>query len=205
MMHTMKFVVLGLMLVVLSACAGTVGGIRLGAEKDLKTYSRWLARSLVEQSGGVVGKDTPIVFASLSNTNNLNTSSPLGRIVSDQMMSYFVEKGFDNVSEIRLRRSLYMRESGKGASGEFLLSRDARAIAETREVGAAVTGTYAEGDKRVIVTARLIEIATGKVIAARDVAVPKSSNVRSLIKNDDDASGAANFFSNTEPVQSFSQ
>lgn len=157
---------------------------------------------LMAQTKTTVSKETPIVVATLSNINELETSSPLGRKVSDSVMTYLVKNGYSNVSEIRLRRSLYLRESGQAASGEFILSRDARAIAETREVGAAITGTYAIADNEVLISLRMIEIVSAKVLAAVDFRFPKDSDVEELLKGDSSTGSELNIFS-SDKVPSF--
>lgn len=170
---------------------------------NLSFYSYKAADELISQSSDMVDYDTPIVVATLSNVNKLDTSSPLGRSFSDQMMTRFVEEGFENVSEIRLRRSLYLRESSKAASGEFLLSRDARAIAEARDAGAAVVGTYAVGGNEVLISARLIEVATGKVLSASDVRIPMNSHIEELLDDDADFRNDGRIFSSTSPSMTF--
>ncbi|HCK33505.1 MAG TPA: hypothetical protein DHW10_08195, partial [Rhodospirillaceae bacterium] len=96
------------------------------------------------------------------------------------------------------------RESSKAASGEFLLSRDARAIAEARDAGAAVVGTYAVGGNEVLVSTRLIEVATGKVLSASDVRIPMNSHIEELLDDDADFRNDGRIFSSSQPSLTFS-
>lgn len=169
---------------------------------NLQKKNHRAAKFLIKGANERLALDTPIVVATVSNLNELETSSDLGRVISDHIMTYMVREGYNNVSEIRLRRSLYLREMDERASGEFLLSRDARAIAETRQAGAAVTGTYAVARNEVLVSLRLIEVVSGKVLSSYDYRIPIDSDIERLLADEERVDGAGSFFS-SKPIPSF--
>lgn len=169
---------------------------------NLQKKNHKATKYLISGANNRLSKDTPIVVATLSNLNKLETSSDLGRSIADHVMTYLVRDGFTNVSEIRLRRSLYLREAGEAASGEFLLSRDARAIAETRQAGAAVTGTYAVARNEVLVSLRLLEVVSGTVLSSYDYRIPIDSDIERLLADEERSQGADQFFS-PKPISSF--
>ncbi|MAS87589.1 MAG: hypothetical protein CMH30_06395 [Micavibrio sp.] len=170
---------------------------------DIKAINYRAADALIQSATAAVSSETPIVIATIADTNQLESSSPLGRTISEQVMTRLVQSGYNNVSEIRLRRSLYLRERSANVSGEFLLSRDARAIAEARQAGAAITGTYAAGKDQVLVSLRMIEVATGKILASQDYTIPMDSNVEKLLGDSTGASADNAIFSNTQIYTGF--
>ena len=110
---------------------------------------------------------TPIIVASISDTENLRASSPLGNIVSDLIRTRLVQDGH-HASEVRLRKTLSF---SKGA-GEFLLSRDPGVILPARAASAVVTGTYAASNDRVYFSLKLLSAAEGTIISGADFVVP---------------------------------
>lgn len=143
------------------------------------------ADALIRQSGKVLDPSTPLVVGTLSNVNKMETSSPLGRMIAEQVGARFVQRGF-TVSEVRFRNAINVKESGKDASaaGEYVLSRDTNVLKGEQDVGAIITGTYVEARNEVLVNLRLLDAATSRIIAAHDYRLPKTRDVRSLIDGD---------------------
>jgi hypothetical protein len=72
------------------------------------------------------------------------------------------------VSEIRLRNAV----SFKKGEGEFLLSRDQRALMPPQAASAIVTGTYAPSYDRVYVSIKLLSAADSHIISGADFVIP---------------------------------
>ena len=98
-----------------------------------------------------VRSDTPLIVASIADTQNMETSSALGNIVADMIRTRITQDGY-SASEFRLRNEVNF---SKG-EGEFLLSRNRRALMAAPNAAAIVTGTYAAGYERVYVSIKLV-------------------------------------------------
>jgi TolB-like protein len=133
-----------------------------------------LARALVEHE---FPKDTPIMAASLADIDDLTTSSTFGRIVSEQIASRLAQHGF-RVIEIKLRQaSVYIKKG----EGEFMLSRELKDLGGSREIRAALVGTYAVSGQFVFVSARIVRTEDSTVLAGCDYEIPNDDVTRSMI------------------------
>jgi hypothetical protein len=109
----------------------------------------------------------PFVVASIANVKDVDTSSPLGNIVADMVRTRLVQDGHV-ITEMRLRNAV----SFNSKQGEFLLSRNRRALVPPPQAAAVVTGTYAVGFDRVYVSLKLISATDARIISAADFVVP---------------------------------
>jgi TolB-like protein len=144
---------------------------------DITKLSYGAADKLISQLGGVLTNEHPIIVATLVNINDLENSSPLGRLVSEQVASRFAQGGF-RIIELKLRNKIYMKRS----EGELLLTREVRDIAKQHKARAIIAGTYTESAKQVFVNLKLIDLETTLVTAAVDYVLDKDETVRSLLK-----------------------
>jgi TolB-like protein len=133
---------------------------------DLGTLT-YRAVDLILAAAPQVSGDTPLVVASISDVQNVETAAPLGNIVADMIRTRLVQDGHAT-SEIRLRRAV----SFNRGQGEFLLSRNPRALMAPRNAAGIVTGTYAATFDRVYVSLKLISAADTRIIAGADFVVP---------------------------------
>ena len=116
----------------------------------------------------------PIIVASLVNIDDL-TSSRLGRLMSEQIMTRLVEQGF-TVTELKLRESIYIRHR----EGELMLSREIPEISKKHAAQAVLVGTYAQSINHLYVTIKLVGVADNLVIAAHDYVMPMDAEIRSF-------------------------
>lgn len=122
--------------------------------------------------------DTPIMAASFVNIDNLTTSSTFGRIVSEQMASRLAQHGLRMI-EIKLRQeSVFIKEG----QGEFILSRELKDLSSSREIRAALVGTYAVSTHFVFVSARIVRTDDNSVLAGCDYELPNDEITRSILK-----------------------
>jgi hypothetical protein len=98
-----------------------------------------------------VTADTPIIVFSISDAENVEKSSALGNIVSDMIRTRIVQDGH-LVSEIRLRNAINFNRG----EGEFLLSRNKRALMSAPSAAAVMTGTYAATADTLYVSIKLV-------------------------------------------------
>ncbi len=110
---------------------------------------------------------TPLVVGTISETQNVESTTPLGNIVADMVRTRLAQEG-RNVSELRLRRAVSFRKG----EGEFMLSRTPRALMPPPAAAAMVTGTYAATYDLLYVSLKLVSATDQHIIAGADYAVP---------------------------------
>lgn len=188
--------ILALMLAAsLSACRSgmTADGYQISS-KSLVSYNYAGVDALMAKAGKMVNKNTPMLVGTVGNVNNVETSSTLGRTISEQVSTRLAQKGY-KVAEVKLRQGISVQNGGSmsaASSGEFLLSRDVRNIAGEHKAGAVITGTYSVGADTVLVNLRLIDVRSGNVITGYDYSLPKTADVAAMTWNTQD--GKPSFF-----------
>jgi TolB-like protein len=153
--------------------------------KDLKDYSYDGADDLVSKSRRAFAPSTPILVGTITNVDKLERSSTFGRMITEQISARMTQRGF-SVTELKMRNSVNIKEGLADASesGEYLLSRDIQSISGEHAAGGVVTGTYAVAGSEIYVNLKMINVSTGKLVAATDYAIPLTSNLRELIESD---------------------
>ena len=111
--------------------------------------------------------DTPLIVASIADVRNVESSSPLGNIVADMVRTRIVQNGH-TATEMRLRSAVSFNKD----AGEFMLSRNRRALMPAPSAAAIVAGTYAVSYSKVYVSLKLISATDRHIIAGADFAVP---------------------------------
>jgi len=119
----------------------------------------------------------PFVVATLVNIDQLEQSSTLGRLISEQVASRMTQLGF-SVLELKVRNGVYMKRN----EGELLLTREIKEVASTHNAQAVIVGTYAESATLVHVNLKVVNPSTNVIIAAHDYALPLDKQVSSLIR-----------------------
>lgn len=125
----------------------------------------------------------PVMVTSITDTQMIEKSTPLGNIIADLVRSRLVQSGVA-VSELRLRSAVLMNR--RQGQGEMMLSRNPRALmVRAPDAAAIVTGTYAVGDNDLLVSLKAISATDARIISAADFFLPKYFNVNSLLSGDD--------------------
>lgn len=171
----------------LSACDPTTGlHFNPDVNYNIASGSYTATDRLIMQAGTTLPKNTPLLVGTIADANNLETSSPLGRTVAEQVAARLVQKGY-TVTDVRFRNAINVKQDSRDETqaGEFFLSRDLSVISTQQDVGAVVTGTYVDGADDVLVNLRLIAATTGQIISATDFRMPKTSDVRALTGGDE--------------------
>lgn len=118
----------------------------------------------------------PVLVASMVNLGNLDATSDLGRLASQQVGTRLAQYGM-RVMDVRLRESMLVRRDG-----EFLLSRDARKLLQTYyNAKAAIVGAYTVADENVYFSVRAIDLTSGAILAGYEYFLPNQGEVRSLL------------------------
>lgn len=165
--------------VLLSGCASMSAdkeksSSRRVADQDLVAESYSAADSLLAQVPYLKG--SPMLTGTFVDVSSLEDSSPLGRIVSEQISSRFAQQGYRMV-EMKLRRNVFIKQR----AGEFALSREVRALSQTHNAGGVIAGTYAIGRRNVYVSARVLRPTDNLVVAAYDYVLPLGPDTRALL------------------------
>jgi FlgO protein len=113
-----------------------------------------------------VTANTPLIVASISDAEHVDRSSALGNIVSDMIRTRLAQDGH-TASEIRLRNAISFNRD----EGEFLLSRNRRALMPAPNAAAIVTGTYAIGSDTIYVSLKLVSASDARIISGADFVV----------------------------------
>jgi TolB-like protein len=132
--------------------------------------------TLVQQLEPAFPPGTRIIVTTLVSINQLDSSSPMGRLISEQMANRFTHHDY-NVIEAKTGNRLYVKRN----EGELILTREIREIAQRHNVQLIVTGTYTETPDRVFISLKVIEWDSDLVKAAFDFMLDNDKLVRSLL------------------------
>ncbi len=118
-----------------------------------------------------------MMITTLAHLDNLESTSSLGRLMSEEFATWFASMGY-KVQEIRKGRMLLFAP-GKG---EFLLTRRSN-ILETQNVEASLifAGTYSVTHKHVRFNVKLIHAASNEILAMCSGTAPLGSETRELL------------------------
>lgn len=126
-----------------------------------------------------VSKDSPVLVASMVPLNDYAHTSPLGRLVMQQVGSRLSQYGY-RIIDSRLGRDYVMREH----EGEFMLTRDTAKLLQSEYAAQAVlVGSYTETPRTVFCSLRLLRLDDGAVVSAFEYHLPNRGEVRRLLQS----------------------
>ncbi len=108
------------------------------------------------------------LVGSFVDLNNLASSSPLGRLIAENLM-HELQVRYWKIFEPRLMKNFLINEGG-----EFVLSRDVKQLRDKFNVTGVVAGTYVVSGNSTIVNARVVNIDNGMVISSAQVQIPSN-------------------------------
>lgn len=120
--------------------------------------------------------ESAVIMATVVNIDDIENSSTLGRLISEQVSARFVQAKM-NVIEMKFRENVYIKHN----TGELMLTREIGKIAKTHGVNAVVVGTYAVAKSAVYVNVKIINPSTNVAIAAIDYVLPMNKDVEDMI------------------------
>lgn len=157
--------------------ASTSGGCGSSCVKDadMINTSHHAADQLVSQASYLKNNLNAVLITSVSEITDLDSSSALGLMISEQIGDRFAQHGFP-VIDLRKRHDVKVLRD----TGEFMLSRDIQKISRDHVAGAVLVGTYAVGKKNVIVSTRLVRPDDSRIIASYDFKLPLGPDTKAL-------------------------
>ncbi|MBF0109641.1 MAG: hypothetical protein HQL76_10735 [Magnetococcales bacterium] len=144
---------------------------------DLKMTVYMAADSMINAVHEKMHKRAAILPASFVDEQNMDQTTPLGRLLSRQMSARFTQAGY-RILEVKLRDNLLLQK-GKG---QFLLSDEVAKIRDTHEAHVVLAGSYSVAKNRVFANAQLIRIGDGVILAAEDFSMPLTPDLRRLLQ-----------------------
>lgn len=176
-MRYAKILLLALsMLAGLAGCSTSGGLSRAERESALiaAVYDAVDALVGTQQLSPVIapGGGVRVLVATVVDLNNLDQSSPFGRLLAEQMSSRLAQMGVA-VSELKLGGKLYVSRS----QGELMLSREVKEISASQNADLVLVGTYVEGGSSVYVTLKLVRASDSAISSAFNFSVPKTGNI----------------------------
>lgn len=177
-----KFILSATALVFLAGCANTVP-VKLDP-----TYEEASANKFVSANHDAINKlvagfnlsaaeDKPVLIATVVNVNDMRRSAPLGRTLSEQYASHMVNAGF-NVKELKLRGDVFVKEQ----TGELLLSREIKDIAQSHQAKYVLVGTYSAAASVTYVSLKFVRTEDSRIIRGYDYALPNDKDVSRLLQ-----------------------
>lgn len=119
---------------------------------------------------------TPMLVATVVNVNDLRKTAPLGRTLSEQYASQLAAQGL-LVKELKLRGDIYVREE----TGELMLSRELKDIAQIHSAAMVLVGTYSAAATSTFISLKLVRTDTGQIVRVHDYALPNNADVLKLL------------------------
>jgi TolB-like protein len=150
----------------LAAALLLLGACAAAPQNDFIALSYQAADALLQGARPELPDDATIIYGVFTPVGQPGTSSPFGQMFVELVASRLVQNGV-GVVEVRLRDAIAVREGGP-----YALSDDARDVARRVQARAALSGSYAVTSDYALVTARLIDVATGIVLSSWDKHIP---------------------------------
>ncbi|NJB66955.1 hypothetical protein GGQ74_000595 [Desulfobaculum xiamenense] len=162
------------LLVLVPFCA-IAGGVPDMADSIAASLDAQLVERLGLDEGPARG--TTLIVTTPASLDDLEQSSPLARLLGEEMAGWFVRSGY-SVQDVRKGKNILL----KPGRGELLLTRDVQ-LADNRFVKSAVllTGTYTQTSRNVRFNIRLIHAPSNEVLAMASATLPLTSEVTELL------------------------
>lgn len=128
--------------------------------------------------------NTPIIVATVVDVDNLDASSTMGRMITEQVSSRLATLGYAPF-ELRLPGNLFVR----GPSGELVLNREVTRVAQQHNAPVVVVGTFGRARYTVYVSLKAVQVSNSRILAGNDYAIPITENLRTTVR--DSRQGAA--------------
>lgn len=153
-----------------AGCLGQKGGAQISPQPDtdLIAIHYSIADSLRAAMCMPEVCEHPMLLSSFVLLDDLDRTSPLGRVIPQQIGARLVQHGIQ-VVDVRLRANTLLVRNNQG---EFALSRDLRIINQGVNAYSVLAGTYSVVYGRVYVTAMVLRASDGSVLAALDYTLP---------------------------------
>ncbi|MEO5367342.1 MAG: FlgO family outer membrane protein [Magnetococcus sp. WYHC-3] len=118
----------------------------------------------------------PILVTSFVDLAELDTSSELGLLMSDQISTRLTQQGY-SVVEAKLRQDLAVRQN----EGEFIMSREIERLSQEYQAYAVVVGNYTRGNGILYMNSRIIQLKNKQVLASVSAKAPIGDEARRML------------------------
>jgi len=146
--------------------------------RNIIDYSYGAANTLLRRAPKEITKETPFLVTSFVNINDMEESTTLGRLLSEQIASKISQKGY-LVKEIKLSHdSLFVKKGG----GEFALTRRFEHVRTSFQANYVIVGTYSIGLTSVYVSSRIVRIDDGIIVSSFDFKMEGDDDLWELVK-----------------------
>ncbi|MCP4714015.1 MAG: hypothetical protein GY868_02775 [Deltaproteobacteria bacterium] len=175
------------LMVVCSACTAPLGryaasskrflaAFRAAQSATLFTHADCIAQDLVSNLNGFDLEDDTLIVTTFSRVHDLQETTDFGRTLTDCMISA-LQKRYFRIVELRKTKQLHVEEK----NGEYMLSRRLSEISSRIKSRACMVGTYSIAYDRVIVNARIVDMADGSVLSSCAREMRLDRNIRRLL------------------------
>jgi TolB-like protein len=144
-------------------------------DTDLAAASRAAVDALLAQAKPPLKPEYVILVTSLADLNQLEQSSPLGRLLAELLSTRLTQRGYA-VADARARNDLLVLQD----NGEFVLSRQMDSIRREHSAPVALAGTYVVAENTAHVTVKFIQLDGGVVLAAQHFSLPLGPDTQAL-------------------------
>jgi TolB-like protein len=129
----------------------------------------------IERNAHPEVRTRPTVITSFVDLNNLGETSALGRLMGEHFMHQLQIRGW-NVTDMRMTRDLIINEEG-----EFSLSRELKRLRGSMSAANVVTGTYTLTVDGILVSVRVLDLASGQVVSTSQTRFLRDKFISSLV------------------------
>lgn len=141
---------------------------------DMTELNYKAAEKLLINSG--IPRESVVIMATVVNIDEIEKSSTLGRLISEQISSHFILKGM-NVIEMKFRENVYMKQN----EGELMLTREIGKLATSYRANAVIVGTYAIGNSAVYINLKIIDPKSNVALSATDYVLPMNNDIDDML------------------------
>jgi TolB-like protein len=136
-----------------------------------------LAEEMAENLQVRLDRTQPIVAAPFADLHNLKATSELGRVLAEELGGHFAGRGYRVADPRAFMPSPYSRKE----HGETALSHQPDTAGSATSARTVLTGTYAQVDGGLLVSARLVQTADQTVLSAASCRLRLSPEVARLL------------------------
>ncbi len=178
----MRYILSATALALLAGCANTPPPRpeptyeEAAASKFVVTNREAITKLVTGFDLGPMG-DTPVLVATIVNVNDMRRAAPLGRTLSEQYATHMVNAGF-NVKEMKLRGDVFVKEE----TGELLLSREIKEIAQSHHANYVLVGTYSVAANMTYVSLKFVRTEDSRIVRGYDYALPNDKDINKLLQ-----------------------
>lgn len=134
------------------------------------------AETLELRSARIISREKPVLVATMVDVGDLHRSDAFGKLASQMIASRLAQHGYI-IKDMTYTGALEIDE----ATGERVLSREARELMTTFDAQAVIAGTYAVAGDEIWLNVRLLSATDGRIVSAVDLSVPINNNTRPLL------------------------